>query len=126
MNASELMRGDWVNLFGTPCQVKDIVDDGVINYEKDCTPIPLTTEILDKNGFKKETHFIDWNDRTLYKVGYDMYIIMNFYEGDNFTLCKLYEDSDEGTMVIDIATVNYVHKLQHALDVCNAKQEIVL
>lgn len=139
MKATDLMIGDWLqDSFGNIGQVYRL-DPGRVHLRllqerpqdeeyivHDIEPIALTPEILEKNGFKKETHFIDWKDRTLYKVGYDMYIIMNYYEDDNFTLCNIYNDSDESAVVIDISSINYVHKLQHALKMCGIDKEIMV
>lgn len=134
MKAEDLMIGDWVCYDGDEnheCPVRiDAINTEEAGVEGDYydvwEPILLTPEILEKNGFKKETHFIDWKDRTLYKVGYDMYIIMNYYEDDNFTLCNIYDDSDEGAVVIDITSINYVHELQHALKLCKIDKEIIV
>ena len=64
MKVTDLMIGDWVqDTCGNPIQVKELLGDG-INGEWDCAecygveavyddikPIPLTPEILEKNGW---------------------------------------------------------------------------
>lgn len=114
MNAKDLMIGDWVNLCGTPCRVKDIVNDGVINYEKDVIPIPLTEEILKKNGFLINSNGIFYLKENLkfgFKKDFDYgYWFIN--RADNY---KEY-----------ICTCDFVHELQHILKLQQIEKEIIL
>ena len=81
MKANELMIGDWVIFGDEPLKVQhiynngyddivaEIVEDGTNEYGvyeeiKDvpvvyCSPIPLTPEILEKNGWKRREVFMD-------------------------------------------------------------------
>lgn len=118
MKAEDLMRGDWVYLFGAPCRIKDIVDDGVINYEKDVTPIPLTPEILEKNGFG----FIDTSNKEYSSVWTGWWILDCLELGccNNSKFPVFFNIADTNVKV------NYVHELQHALKFCKIEKEIVL
>ena len=132
MKLDELMRGDWVYLCGTSCRVKDIVDDGVINYEKDVTPIPLTPEIFKKNGF------------TYYDIGHNVsgWSIMDndhLYSDIPFTLTDNdfntepgeykwgpVEDDREESFVREMGRIHYVHELQQLFKICKIDKEIIL
>lgn len=68
---------------------------------EDITPIPLTPEILEKNGWNEETHC--------------------FYNED--TMCELDLRMDNGGYVwinggVVVCSIYYVHELQHALRLC--------
>lgn len=104
------MIGDWVYLFDTPCQVKDIIEDGVINYEKDVTPIHLTEEILKENGFHLCPSYSNvWTANT----GGTRFCISNEY--------KIGHD-DIGLFIM----ITHVHELQHTLKLLNDNREIKL
>lgn len=121
MKANELMVGDWVYLLGTPCRIKDIIDDGVINYEKDVTPIPLTEEILEKNGYTckrsldKEIISYNWKSP-------DRRVTLNDQNGSPW-FCIILSD---GMMEEVMIGITYVHELQHALRLCGIEKEIML
>lgn len=134
MKANELMIGDWVQ--GNPCgQHCDrnnktyykiaLLDIGnhcwgysvcgaivELKYD-DIFPIPLTPEILKKNGFEKE-----WDEDIILMVR-DTIIVET---GNNY---KLYKD---GKMYLRgvLAPLYYVHQLQHALRLCGIEKEIEL
>ena len=127
MKTSELMRGDWVCVYSNdrtethPFRVNEIVERGVYDShkgfveEKDIEPIPLTVEILEKNGFKKWT----WDKRvghvTTYAIGdgFQIEVCKNGFElVDN---CS--DGGDHGYTSNWLTDVDYVHKLQHLLKV---------
>lgn len=123
MKATDLMIGDWVqDTCGNPIQVKELLEDG-INGEWDCAecygveavyddikPIPLTAEILEKNGFIKV-------NSQRYDYGYpdtDCYAKVNpkknmiHVNGRNAN-SNLYSHS-------------FVHELQRALRLCGLNE----
>ena len=142
MKAEDLMVGDWVTF--NDCELNEIVpikiaalgtselyahidnDEvcDVIGYHE-LTGIPLTSEILERNGFKNvsvitvgtpkmrwvsedtRTEITIWMDYTL-----PMEIVKNVY----------YEDEVSYTLPFP----GTVHQLQHALRLCGIDQEIVL
>lgn len=131
MKANELMIGDWVHIkdallppvYSKVCSIYPpyILLKGELGQFRDDTlaPIPLTPEILEKNGFelRRETvwRWTSDDERTSIRIvlGSDyMYIIKNAY----------YEDEVE----FSLPCPNVVHELQHALRLCGIDKEIVL
>ena len=131
MKPEELMIGDYIRNKHT----KEIIwifeidgDRNVINNEPDgyCSekniniddvePIPITPEILEKNGF-----LIYDDDIYLWE---NVINIVRLYTDDNHTWF-LYMCSDICGH-IDYLAINSVHELQHALRLCKIDKEIVL
>lgn len=142
MKANELMIGDWV-LTLDPTHKKQVyaqiwaIEEGQtsILVKKDITdwfvdiewlePIPLTSEILEKNGIKLEgvgdngistppkwrNRFEKWVLRTQWR---DTFI---WYD----RTAKYWHLHDMGA-----AKLLYVHELQHALRLCGIEKEIEL
>lgn len=146
MKAKELMIGDWVRIdepdkyAGATGQIQSLMyhreDDasyfnvfiqGKFGYvsrdvcSDDIRPIPLTTEILEKNGFENigdDTYQLEekpcwfWVDffRHTYGCEYDT----STYE---------YEDDEHRLKLYGIPSV---HELQHALRLCGIEKEIEL
>ena len=131
------MIGDWVQVYEydddpmecgyVTCRVENINDFGDIgancndHQEKDVEPIPLTQEILEKNGFMR-TDFLD-------------------YSGNRIGISLLYKDRsncEEGFRVLiekrsikvetrtTIKPVKYVHEIQHTLKDLEIEKEIIL
>ena len=130
MEAKELMQLDWVCLENdpTPRQV-DFIRTGEVGlyWNKIVTPpyikpIPITPEILEKNGFKGDGYAILILDEQTYLDYY-------YYE---HRLRKHWCGVDEWenhSKVNDITfkcNCYYVHELQHALRLCTIKKEIIL
>ena len=125
MRPEKLMIGDWVSLFqgnpdGSSCNVRvsyigeygEVGIEGCKEYTSaNCNllfPIPLTPEILEKNGFKKE----------LSEDNHYWFILI--HNGIRFSL--FYARSVFQWLVpLDF---KYVHKLQHALKLCGIDKEI--
>ena len=122
LNTYKLMIGDWVCVYSNdrtethPFRVNEIVERGVYDShkgfveEKDIEPIPLTPEVLKKNGFKLK----EWGSHKQYQLTYsieceDVVTIKIDYIGNNFVinLCRN-----------DIVIYN-VHELQHILNSFN-------
>lgn len=89
-------------------------------YDEDCVdPIPLTPEILEKNGFgyvEKDTlmgitHF--YLGEPYYCENMDLHIGGN---KDGFFWMNYLRN--------DIGSIRYVHQLQHALRICGIEKEI--
>ena len=138
------MTGDWVRLqynhFITEelvtkdFQVTEIRDGGETNYiwGKDgnmgmvehIQPIPLTVEILEKNGFVSKKGFMQ-------KGNFGDGPLIIWHTEDNKILRHFTHEleisdlsSDKGYRIRFIC--NYVHELQHALRLCGIDKEIVL
>ena len=118
MKATELRIGDWVAFADLPVKVKEVKQDGVCvdlscfdnskgeqGYAafEDLSPTPLTKEILEKNGWRKDA------DATLWVLGYlglYWFMVDGYYE-----LCY----ADGCMKPIAQTRVEYVHQLQHLL-----------
>lgn len=109
MKTNELMIGDWVldTRTGTPLRVNPFMAEFEV---PEWQPIPLTVEILEKNGFEDtigDAFWISTSCNLLWKDGK----LQNF--------CR--EEDDEVCIPCE-----YVHELQHALRLCKVDKEIVL
>ena len=118
---------DWVLLDGTPIQVAGLHNRKVGVHKRrrsiycswhsdgEFRPIPLTEDILVKNGFDKK--YFD------YDFSYDL------YEDDNVSFVRLY-DHGEGVFFTETSggdiVITYVHQLQHLLRLCGIEKEIEL
>lgn len=133
MEAKELMIGDWVHnethLFGILHFSEDIkvmnVYDGLINYVveelglitgyelNECHPIPLTPEILEKNGFVFDNCF--W---VIENPKYNAKTLITYYSvDDDVANAFLGHWAFDENFAID-----YVHELQHALRLCGLNE----
>ena len=141
MNATELMIGDYLQYNGMPyrvIQVTVLSFGGVFMLEngvEDCgEPIPLTKEILIKNGF---THYEAgvFND-SFYFFAKDgeregSLIRVWLYDkpiGGVKILTKIETESTKGVGVNEVhnCDIEFVHELQHALRLCRIDKEIEL
>lgn len=133
LKVTDLMVGDWLMSFGAPHKVVGIrtdmfephirtdmsdtwYEEGIENLLE---PIPLTPEILEKNGFKTEFY----NDYKIYELN-NFKVCKNCC--DYFEVCDLWDDSDWGWRIINFCPCAYVHQLQHALKLCGIDKEIVV
>lgn len=127
MEANELMIGDWADfapeLGDQPIAKIITVNDlyMIDNGRMVVRPIPLTVEILEKNGFVKGDT-MDLGDEIycvkLFNIHYDN-------EERQFWVCNFFE-SEYGKEMMDIFRIDYVHELQHVLRLCKVDKEIVL
>lgn len=127
MKAEELMIGDWAYIKDYPiiARAMQVKKEHFVRSLVEFEPIPLTPEILEKNGFydrsggSKCNYVIHTNEYqisyypkinrfSIYKKGIDP-----FYDKDKF--CCGFKN-----------IVKYVHELQHALKQCRIEMEIVL
>ena len=135
MYAKDLMINDWVSINDSNFQVKVIKKNGVIklyentkfgeheiNFNSDyieefIQPIPLTPEILEKNGYKFNYLYYE-------KEGYPA-IELGSKKGI-YNIGKVYF-SDDGDPDIHVYTsCQYVHELQHVLKICGIEKEIIV
>lgn len=131
MKADELMIGDWMqHANGNYFRVTriDKWGDGSTHfacghphlweYNNKFSPIPLTGEILEKNGFVKQDY-----DGWVISEKFGRRFIS--YRTDYFDglLKILYAEEPFCDLCLKI---KYVHELQHALRLCNIEKEIKL
>lgn len=133
------MINDWVSINNSNYLVKDIKKKGIIKLyentqwgeneiefntdylEEFIQPIPLTSEILEKNFGKPYPRggFHNYRiekDETIAFVIEDRRV--SAAPDNRVVFCRV-----PGTYICD---VNYVHELQHALKLCKIEKEIVL
>ena len=113
------MIGDWVQVQSELNRYKRIRStfdmDITLLYE----PIPLTTEILEKNGFDisdpevKQYHFEEDGQRYHFSLR-QMYNKDNKPDGYSFFAFSV------------LTIIDYVHQLQHAFKLCGIDKEIEL
>lgn len=112
MKATDLMIGDWVRVPSELNRTKKIYStfdlDVALLYE----PIPLTPEILEKNGFIKE------NNRC--------WVLSDKHTGDQ--IIALFEVAKGFAMPTSGLAIGFqeVHKLQHLLKLYGIDKEIEL
>ena len=119
MNATDLMIGDWLIPYGKtePSKIESLgyqydmagrydklsfeCEPFTFTYPSYCKPVPLTREVLEKNGFA-------YNRKNGALIAY------------------AYESYSPREVMLHLMNCNYVHELQHALRVCKIDKEIVL
>ena len=136
MKANELQIGDYVNYRGQIIKVTSLYDKGGSNEigwsDKESVwvngrciePIPLTPEILEKNGFVENRGVTSWKFETDREDLIDIYGVKDYHLSINI------EDthgSGKGyRWMLSNLTIFYVHQLQHALRLCGIEKEIIL
>lgn len=121
MKIEELSIGDWVMYRNREWQVCSLYqftgevglwrkDSQICENVADLTPVPLTPEILEKNGFSH-------NGRKWYTP--ELFTLERW--GDVWSIviaCSC------GEYVCEVCTIKYVHQLQHALRLTGIEKEI--
>ena len=135
MKATELMIGDWV-MVKVLSQIPDtyVLHTWTANdYSRDfqVKSIPLTPEILEKNGFDPETFLTSEWERKVYFKEFPGCVVEpadsgKYIFGTTKYWSKTYSDGspiDWGTMYDSrICNLQYVHELQHALRLCGLNE----
>ena len=113
MKCRELMVKDWVaNQYGTPIQIYSTGNNGAYANTGDTLwvfedneykpqPIPLTPEILEKNGWKETEYWHEYEDGNTI-IQYSLSNIWGIING----------------IEIEHFKCEYVHQLQHLLRLC--------
>lgn len=117
---SDLSIGDWVEIDGAATKVWYLSEDSEIN---DTTydwvkPIPITPEILEKNGFEEGKRY-DGLDVRVFSNGN---ISVSIPQYAKWNRVRVYDD--EGLYELSSAIIYYVHQLQHALRLAGVEKEI--
>lgn len=105
MEVKEFMIGDLVLINKHPVHLtmQDLV---YVHQGRECEPIPLTAEILAKNGWVYDTEYHNW-----------------WHEGVEFVIfCN--EDNPHCYYVNSISSIHldYIHSLQHILRLCGLNE----
>ena len=146
MDAKDLMIDDWVEVTRTECvadgghyitwseygKVVGITDsyievevrDGEYNvdaHEDELKPIPLTPEILEKNGFELKGDGWLWcEDKDVEEQNY------SFVQFRRDGEVRVVEINHLNKAVTKFRNIQNVHELQHALKLCGIDKEIEL
>lgn len=127
MDRTELMCGNWVSTPKGVYRVDSIQENDVIGTDynngegidsmfdaEKVNPVPLTDEILERNGFEKVQNLrvLQWNN--------EVYPSMIFVEYNPVNHCLFVND-----MMLPKPVV-FVHELQIALHICGIKKAIIL
>ncbi len=123
MEAKELMIGDYLRtkFSKNVIKVKEIkqscvyVEDNGYEYNE-IEPIPLTPEILEKNGF-----ILKEGEKSMYGV-----TIATHYVRDDIPFEVFCDGEPFSIWFQDPVNIKYVHQLQHALRLCGIEKEITL
>lgn len=111
MKVEDLMIGDWVldTRINIPVQVNPFMAEMEV---PEWEPIPLTPEILEKNGLANDYYG-------------------SYFKEDEHMLLEISTSEDCISWTINtheygILKLEYVHQLQHALKLCRIDKEIVV
>jgi hypothetical protein len=122
MKAEELMIGDWVYITDHPMikEAKQVKSEHFLRSLVIFEPIPLTEEILEKNGFKKNK-FNQYvlgksylGEKIYYEIGFEIGFIQLCYP-------LRYPNS-----YYSILSCGYVHEFQHMLKIFGIEKKIIL
>lgn len=136
MKSNDLMIGDWVQnphgLKGRVRSIKYIPKDNADNYGgysllelvfsestqtfpiNDAKPIPLTPEILEKNGFERGSD-------NLFSYGRGMYVMM--WSKGHYSVGQIFGN---WSAFVEFAEIRFIHELQHALRLIGIDKTIEL
>lgn len=134
MRANELMIEDWVYRPDCYDKVKEIRNTGVIGIDSmrgliafgEIEPIPLTPEILEKNGFLANKHVYPYpyyeyiNEEDKLKIGFA------FPQGNKTAYKEPWVYIDSERVFVEHLPCMFVHQLQQILRLCRIKKEVVI
>jgi hypothetical protein len=127
LDISELMLEDWVKILNNKGEWIDNckVDLNLLFSAENCIsffePIPLTPEILEKNGF--ESIITVFNGLTYQYASKNEECRVRVFINDKNIATGIEIDSKVCWLNCDCS---FVHELQHALRLCDVGKEIVL
>lgn len=132
----DLMLGDLVQVNGEAFKVISIsyFDIGIFDRKNDfyyehidnIKPIPLTPEILEKNGFVANKHVYPYpyyeyiNKEDKLKIGFA------FPQGNRTSYKEPWVYIDSERVFVEHLPCIYAHELQHALRLCGVDKEITI
>lgn len=122
LTSKDLMIDDWVMLSnGLIYQIDEL--NGYQDGSLGVTPIPITKEILEKNGFERENLITSYNHYT----GIDNRVSLNddFYYINSRDVWSVHVDSEDYCTIAN-CELTYLHELQHLLKLCKINFEFVI
>lgn len=139
MKANELMLGDWV-MDLSPCVIDAVSAEDICTYRnadgyitanpRNLKPVPLTPEILLKNGFVND-FYEDVSVADYHTVRVEGYTYNGKKEVEGWDDCLITCCNGQVDVVTDFhgevhKEIMYVHELQHCLKLVGLKKDIVL
>ena len=120
MKAGDLMIGDWVMIRDYPMKaiLKQMSPEYYTRSLVEIEPIPLTSEILEKNSFLK----VEAIEYPSHSVGIS-FLYRNTSEGLRIFVQNACVGGPTCTMV---KTCKYVHEVQHMIKMCDIERTFVL
>ena len=146
MEVKDLMIGDWLIPYNEtePRRVEHLTyqyemsgkydavafdkNPYTFNYTGFCKPVPITREILEKNGFvyrKNSGAFIVYAEESYSNQTVEVTLFNVESEFRNIQL-HICESNDPQETMLHLMECNYVHQLQHALRLAGIDMEITL
>lgn len=139
---NKLMRGDWIHCSADKyreafdAKIAEVYTNSI--FTEDCdfeceeiplneiSPIPLTAEILETNGFRKEEEPRGFSEPYCVYVNDGFQYVIKVYPKDimdRYSRLEIgkYDDNEYMSLLI-----NHVHELQHALKLADINLEITL
>lgn len=135
MKANEqLMLGDWVLVHEPTCKghrvdyINEMDDeigaDGEIYNICDIRPVPITPEILEKNGFETKDNAHYYNAGKIIELLLEEHPFIGYSIHWVKTIETINPIGQQCFLDYYIANLEYVHELQHALRLCGIEKEI--
>lgn len=129
LTSRDLMVGDWVYITDHPMrkEAKQVKPEHLLRSLVIFEPIPLTTEILEKNGFNEPP--LEMQKSVRFVVLCEEYQINYYFNINWFSIYKNagVNGSDYPVFICAFQErIKYVHELQHALRLCKIEEEIVI
>lgn len=134
MKATDLMCGDWVLINNTPHKIQSIdsidaeiqaddelyyVGEDRYHSEDKIEGIPLTPEILDKNGWLNGPYSrLSLQDGKWLEFYWHEHRLQKYWEG----IDEWQNHTKQLELVFKAGCIFYVHGLQHALRLCGLKE----
>ena len=134
MKAENLMLGDYVYLIDPDTKGRTIVQvtqvdmtDSMAHY---FSPIPLTPELLEKNGFREwRGEDCEWRYERLY-WGTGVHVVVSKNEPCEKAGVRISIDLGEPKWgawhALNLYNKQYVHEFQHALKLCGIEEKIII
>ena len=133
MISQELMLNDWVEVISNDhlkyVQIKEIYQSSILTKEfefeseevsiDNIKPIPLTPEILEKNGFEYNDENAKYHPNCWSNSG--ILLRKRTLNGFFYMVTSDYDDQDTNCTPI---IITYVHELQHLLKLCGIEKTI--
>ena len=128
MKATDLMIGDWGYIKPLTgfiyTQRKIGTQDFIKLHKMETVPIPLTPEILEKNGLKKRNNY-QW----IYRDNICKIVVSIAPQieigGKSLGMPPVNIMLEGASFNVNITFDGFVHELQHALRLCGIKKEII-